>query len=58
MSLKEFKISKNDSLPSIEYTFSRLNCTTPNLTDFTANFKVREKGIISDRVGKQIKKLL
>jgi len=46
MSLDEVRITVNDSLPSIEYTISRTGSgsTTPNLSGFTANLKVREVG--------------
>jgi hypothetical protein len=46
MSLEDVKLAKNDSLPSLEYTLSRKGSgsTTPNLSGFTANLKVRQQG--------------
>lgn len=48
MSIEDYQISKNDSLPSLEYTVSRKGSTTPNLGGFTANLKVREQGSTSN----------
>lgn len=46
MSLSDIIFSKNDSLPSIQFTVTRSgdNSTTPNLTNYTASLKVRKKG--------------
>lgn len=45
MSIEQIQLTKNDSLPSIQYTISRSgsNSTTPNLEGFTANLKIREQ---------------
>jgi len=50
MSIEDFQIRVNDSLPSIEYTVTRSGSgsTTPNLEGFTANFKVRQQGTTSN----------
>ena len=39
--LEDFHITVNDSFPSLEYTLSRTGSSVPNLTDWTANLKVR-----------------
>lgn len=44
MTLKDLKLAVNDSLPSRQFTVTRSNSTVPNLSGFTANLKVREKG--------------
>jgi len=46
MSLEDFEITKNDSLPSLQYTISRdgSGSTTPNLTNYSVSLKVRELG--------------
>ncbi len=42
MSLDVFELTKNDSLPSLQYTISRSGgSTAPNLTNYTAYLKVR-----------------
>ena len=50
MSIEDYQLSVNDSLPSLEYTISRKGSgsTTPNLGGFTANLKVREQGSTSN----------
>ena len=46
MSIEDFQITVNDSLPSLQYTLSRSGSgsTTPNLADCTATIKVRQQG--------------
>ncbi len=43
MSLEDIEFTKNDSLPSIQYTVSRSGSgsTTPNLTNYDVSLKVR-----------------
>ena len=50
MSIEDFQLTTNDSLPSLEYTLTRKGSgsTTPNLSGFTANLKVREQGSTSN----------
>jgi hypothetical protein len=50
MSIQDYQITVNDSLPSLEYTFTRAGSgsTTPNLSGFTATLKVREQGSTSN----------
>ncbi len=50
MSIEDYQLSVNDSLPSLKYRLSRKGSgsTTPNLSGFTANLKVREQGSTSN----------
>jgi len=51
MSLEDFQLTENDSLPSLEYTVSRSGSgsTTPNLTDFTVSLKVSSVASTSNK---------
>ena len=44
MSLDDIVLSKNDSLPSLQYSTTRPNSTSPNLAGFISYLKVRQVG--------------
>ena len=42
--LEEVQLTKDDSLPSLEYTLTRKDSTTPNISKFTATLSVWQQG--------------